>query len=105
MPRDVEDVIIVPFKPGDDHCFSVADCIYKALPSAWPPPPRPAPFPLRCLFRGSSTVAVISRATDAGNFAVLLGATVVMAATVVTMNRLFWRKMYGLASTRYKLEG
>jgi NitT/TauT family transport system permease protein len=49
--------------------------------------------------------AVISRATDAGNFAVLLGATVVMAATVVTMNRLFWRKMYGLASTRYKLEG
>ena len=49
--------------------------------------------------------AVISRATDAGNFPVLLGATVVMAATVVTVNRLFWRKMYGLASTRYKLEG
>ena len=49
--------------------------------------------------------AVISRATDAGNFAVLLGATVVMAALVVTVNRLFWRKMYGLASTRYKLEG
>jgi NitT/TauT family transport system permease protein len=49
--------------------------------------------------------AVISRATDAGNFAVLLGATVVMAATVVTVNRLFWRKMYGLASTRYKMEG
>jgi NitT/TauT family transport system permease protein len=49
--------------------------------------------------------AVISRATDSGNFAVLLGATVVMAATVVTVNRLFWRKMYGLAATRYKLEG
>jgi NitT/TauT family transport system permease protein len=49
--------------------------------------------------------AVISRATDAGNFAVLLGATVVMAATVVTVNRLFWRKMYWLAATRYKLEG
>jgi NitT/TauT family transport system permease protein len=49
--------------------------------------------------------AVISRATDAGNFAVLLGATVVMAATVVTVNRLFWRRMYGLASTRYRLEG
>ena len=48
--------------------------------------------------------AVISRATDAGNFAVLLGATVVMAATVVTVNRLFWRKMYWLAATRYKLE-
>jgi len=49
--------------------------------------------------------AAISRATDAGNFAVLLGATVVMAATVVTVNRLFWRRMYWLASTRYKLEG
>jgi NitT/TauT family transport system permease protein len=49
--------------------------------------------------------AVISRATDAGNFAVLLGATVVMAATVVTVNRLFWRKMYALAATRYTMEG
>jgi NitT/TauT family transport system permease protein len=49
--------------------------------------------------------AVISKATDSGDFAVLLGATVVMAATVVTVNRLFWRRMYGLASTRYKLEG
>jgi len=49
--------------------------------------------------------AVISRSTDAGNFAMLLGATVVMAALVVTVNRLFWRRMYGLASTRYKLEG
>jgi len=49
--------------------------------------------------------AVISRATDAGNFAVLLGATVVMAALVVTVNRLFWRRMYALAATRYKLEG
>jgi ABC-type anion transport system duplicated permease subunit len=28
----------------------------------------------------------------------------VMAALVVTVNRLFWRRMYGLASTRYKLE-
>jgi ABC-type anion transport system duplicated permease subunit len=24
---------------------------------------------------------------------------------VVTVNRLFWRRMYALASTRYKLEG
>ena len=49
--------------------------------------------------------AVISRATDAGNFAVLLGATVVMAAMVVTINRLLWRRLYVLAATRYKLEG
>jgi NitT/TauT family transport system permease protein len=48
--------------------------------------------------------ALISRATDSGNFAVLLGATVVMAMLVVTVNRLLWRRLYTLASTRYKLE-
>jgi NitT/TauT family transport system permease protein len=48
--------------------------------------------------------AVISRATDAGNFPVLLGATVVISAMVVTVNRLLWRRLYTLASTRYKLE-
>ena len=48
--------------------------------------------------------AVISRATDAGNFPVLLGATVVISAMVVTVNRLIWRRLYTLASTRFKLE-
>ncbi|HTA68689.1 MAG TPA: ABC transporter permease subunit [Bryobacteraceae bacterium] len=48
--------------------------------------------------------ALISRATDNGNFPVLLGATVVMASLVVTVNRLLWRRLYTLASTRYKLE-
>ena len=48
--------------------------------------------------------AVISDATDRGNFRVLLGATVVMAAMVVTINRLFWRRLYTLASTKYRLE-
>jgi NitT/TauT family transport system permease protein len=48
--------------------------------------------------------AVISRATDAGNFPVLLGATVVISAMVVTINRLLWRRLYALASTKYKLE-
>jgi NitT/TauT family transport system permease protein len=48
--------------------------------------------------------AVISSATDAGNFPVLLGATIVMASLVVTVNRLLWRRLYGLASTKYKLE-
>ena len=48
--------------------------------------------------------ALISRATDSGNFPVLLGATVVMASLVVTVNRLLWRRLYLLASTRYKLE-
>ena len=60
-------------------------------------------------FRGKtwSTVglgAVISRATDNGNFPVLLGATVVMAALVVVVNRLVWRRLYVLASTRYALD-
>ena len=48
--------------------------------------------------------AVISRATDAGNFAVLLGATLVITAMVVTVNRLIWRRLYALASTKFKLE-
>ena len=48
--------------------------------------------------------AVISHATDTGNFSVLLAATVVMAAMVVTVNRLVWRRLYALASTRFKLE-
>jgi NitT/TauT family transport system permease protein len=49
--------------------------------------------------------AIISRATDGGNFPVLAGATVVMAAMVVTMNRLLWRRLYGLAATKYRLDG
>ncbi|MGA3186707.1 MAG: ABC transporter permease subunit [Bryobacteraceae bacterium] len=48
--------------------------------------------------------AVISRATDAGNFPVLLGSTIVISAMVVTINRLIWRRLYTLASTRFKLE-
>ncbi len=38
--------------------------------------------------------ATISRATDSGNFALLLGSTIVMALVVVTVNRLVWRRMY-----------
>ena len=49
--------------------------------------------------------AVISRAADRGDFAVLLGATITMAVMVVTVNRLVWRRLYALASTRFKLEG
>ena len=48
--------------------------------------------------------AIISEATDRGNFAVLLASTIVMAALVVTINRLVWHKLYVLASTKYKLE-
>ena len=48
--------------------------------------------------------ATISQATDAGNFDLLLAATMMMAATVVTINRLVWRRLYALAETRYRLE-
>jgi NitT/TauT family transport system permease protein len=48
--------------------------------------------------------ATISQATDAGNFDLLLAATMMMAATVVTINRLVWRKLYALAESRYRLE-
>jgi NitT/TauT family transport system permease protein len=48
--------------------------------------------------------ATISQATDSGNFNLLLAATMMMAATVVTINRLVWRKLYALAETRFRLE-
>jgi NitT/TauT family transport system permease protein len=47
--------------------------------------------------------AVISAATDSGQFQILLMATIVMATMVVTINRLVWRPLYRMAETRYKL--
>jgi NitT/TauT family transport system permease protein len=60
-------------------------------------------------FRGQtiSTIglgAIISEATDSGNYRLLLSATLVMAVMVVTINRLVWRPLYALASARFKLE-
>jgi NitT/TauT family transport system permease protein len=49
--------------------------------------------------------AEISSATDHGQFAIILVATILVAVLVVTMNRLVWRRLYRLAETRYKLEG
>jgi NitT/TauT family transport system permease protein len=48
--------------------------------------------------------AIISQATDGGNSRLLLTATVVLTLTVVIINRLVWRPLYTLASTRFKLE-
>jgi NitT/TauT family transport system permease protein len=48
--------------------------------------------------------SAISRASDAGRFDVLLAATLVMATVVVLINRLVWRRLYRLASSRFKLE-
>jgi NitT/TauT family transport system permease protein len=46
----------------------------------------------------------ISAASDAGNFALLLLSTIVMATLVVSVNRLLWRPLYRLAEQRYQLE-
>jgi len=48
--------------------------------------------------------ALISHATEGGDYALLLAATLSMVLTVVTINRLLWRRLYRLAETRYKLE-
>jgi NitT/TauT family transport system permease protein len=48
--------------------------------------------------------SAISRASDAGRYDILLAATVIMASIVVLINRLLWRRLYRLASTRFKLE-
>jgi len=48
--------------------------------------------------------ATISQATDGGNFDLLLAATIMISATVVTINRLVWRRLYTLAETRFRLE-
>ncbi len=45
----------------------------------------------------------ISTASAQGKFALLIGGGIVMSAFVVTVNRLFWRRLYHLAETRYAL--
>jgi NitT/TauT family transport system permease protein len=48
--------------------------------------------------------STISGASDSGRFDVLLASTLIMATVVVLMNRLVWRRLYRLASSRFKLE-
>ena len=48
--------------------------------------------------------STISSASDAGRFDVLLASTLIMATVVVLINRLLWRRLYRLASSRFKLE-
>src|SRR5207253_9226634 len=48
--------------------------------------------------------STISSASDSGRFDVLLAATLIMATVVVLINRLLWRRLYRLASSRLKLE-
>jgi NitT/TauT family transport system permease protein len=48
--------------------------------------------------------AQISLANDSGNGRLLLLSTVVMAAIVVTINRLLWKPLFRLAESRYRLD-
>jgi NitT/TauT family transport system permease protein len=48
--------------------------------------------------------STISSASDSGCFDMLLASTLVMATIVVLINRLLWRRLYRLASSRFKLE-
>jgi len=48
--------------------------------------------------------ALIAEATRAGNYALLLGATLSLIVAVVLINRLFWRRLYARAAERCRLE-
>lgn len=48
--------------------------------------------------------SAISSASDSGRFDMLLASTLIMATIVVLINRLLWRRLYRLASSRFKLE-
>jgi NitT/TauT family transport system permease protein len=48
--------------------------------------------------------ALIAEATASGNYALLLAATLTLIVTVVAINRLFWRRLYAVAETKYRME-
>ncbi len=48
--------------------------------------------------------ALIAEATASGNYALLLGATLTLVLTVVAINRFFWRRLYAVAETKYRME-
>jgi NitT/TauT family transport system permease protein len=48
--------------------------------------------------------AMISRATAAGDYSLLLAATLSMILTVILINRLVWRRLYVVAEDKYRME-
>jgi NitT/TauT family transport system permease protein len=48
--------------------------------------------------------ALIAQATASGTYPLLLAATLAMIGSVVTINRLVWRRLYRVAEARYRLE-
>jgi NitT/TauT family transport system permease protein len=47
--------------------------------------------------------STITQATDSGDFGLLTASVLAMTFTVVSVNRLFWKKLYRLAEERYSL--
>lgn len=48
--------------------------------------------------------ALIASATAAGDYPLLLAATLSLVLTVILVNRLFWRRLYTLAEEKYRME-
>jgi NitT/TauT family transport system permease protein len=48
-------------------------------------------------------IAMAAGSDSANHFGVLLAATLLMAAVVVLINRLLWKRLYALAERRYTL--
>jgi NitT/TauT family transport system permease protein len=48
--------------------------------------------------------SLISESTVTGNFGLLLLSTVLMAIIVVSINRIFWKRMFVLAQEKYRLD-
>lgn len=48
--------------------------------------------------------ALIAEATNAGDYPLLLGATLSLVLTVVLINRFFWRRLYGYVAERCRME-
>lgn len=61
-------------------------------------------------YLGGETVSVpgigslITQATALGDYALLLAATLAMVISVILVNRLLWRRLYGLAEEKYRME-
>jgi NitT/TauT family transport system permease protein len=49
--------------------------------------------------------SLIAQASSNGDYGLLLGATLTLSLVVVLINRLFWKRLYRLAETRYSLAG
>ncbi|GCD12680.1 ABC transporter permease [Clostridium tagluense] len=48
--------------------------------------------------------ALISEATETGNFPLLIVSTLVMCIVVVGVNKILWKKLYSLSEERFKIE-